>query len=315
MLNLGLAFDGAASGLSVASAQIALVSANIANASNPTATRKIANISTVNGFPTIASISRVSSDALLRSLLAANASNAQQSAISNALTQLQNTVGTSDNTNSPVALIGQLDDALQTYAASPQSTAAAQSAVVAAQNLASGLNSASATVQTVREQADAGIATSVSTINNLLSQFGQVNQAIVKGTAAGTDVTDAEDQRDSILQQLSSQIGITTTTQANNDMAIYTDSGVTLFDKTARSVTFQPTATFSASTAGNAVYADGVPITNQGSSLSIKSGALVGLVQVRDVLAPTYETQLDEIARGLITDFQETDQSGSATPA
>ena len=96
-------------------------------------------------------------------------------------------------------------------------------------------------------------------------------------------------------------------------MAIFTDSGVTLFDKTPRSVTFTPTASFSASTQGNAVYADGVPITAPGSSMSIQTGALAGLVQVRDDLAVTYQTQLDEVARGLITDFQETDQSTTPT--
>jgi flagellar hook-associated protein 1 FlgK len=36
-------------------------------------------------------------------------------------------------------------------------------------------------------------------------------------------------------------------------------------------------------------------------------------VSVRDNLAVTYQKQLDEIARGLITDFQETDQSASPT--
>ncbi|MFZ1110678.1 MAG: flagellar hook-associated protein FlgK [Rhodomicrobium sp.] len=314
-MSLSSAYDGAIAGLSSASAQIALVSRNIANQSNPSATRKIANIVTVNGLPTVASISRVSSSALLSSLLSANAANGEQSAISTALTQLQTTLGTSGNSsNAPVALLGQLNDALQTYAASPQNSAAAQSAVVAAQNLANGLNSASATVESVRNQADAGIASSVTSINNLLNQFGQVNATIVTGTVSGADVTDAMDQRDSILQQLSQQIGITTVTRANNDVAIFTDSGVTLFDKTARSVTFTPTAFLTPGTPGNAVYADGVPITDQGSSLSIHSGALVGLVNVRDNLAVTYQTQLDEMARGLITDFQETDQSGSATP-
>ncbi len=313
-MNLSSAYDGAVAGLSVSSAQIALVSRNIANQSNTSASRKIANIVTVNGLPTVASISRASSSALLSSLLSANATNSEQSAISVALTQLQTTLGTSGNTsNSPVALLGQLNDALQTYAASPQSAAAAQSAVVAAQNLASGLNSASATVENVRNQADAGIASSVNTINNLLNQFSQLNSTIVSGTVSGADVTDAMDQRDSILQQLSQQIGITTVTRANNDVAIYTDSGVTLFDKTPRSVTFTPTASLAPGTSGNAVYADGVPITNQGSSLSIHSGALVGLVQVRDSLSVTYQTQLDEIARGLITDFQETDQSATPT--
>ena len=186
---------------------------------------------------------------------------------------------------------------------------------MAASNLANGLNSASTTVQNVREQADAGIANSVNTINNILSQFtaGQSNRRC-RARQTGADITDAVDQRNSLLQQLSNQIGITTVKGANNDVKIYTDSGLTLFDQTPMQVTFQQTPAFTASTQGNAVYVDGVPITASGSPFSVQSGALAGLVSVRDNLAPTYQSQLDQIASGLITDFQETDQSGAQPP-
>src|SRR6516225_9032488 len=126
-MTLSAALDGAIAGLSVASAQISVVSRNIANQGNTSASRKVANIATVNGLPTVALISRISNDALQTSLLSANGNQAQQSAISNALTQLQNTLGTgSIDTNSPTALLGQLSDALQTYAAAPQNTSSGQ---------------------------------------------------------------------------------------------------------------------------------------------------------------------------------------------
>lgn len=312
-MTLSATLNGALAGISVATAQISTVSRNIANQSNPNASRKLTNVVTVNGLPVVASITNASNAALLTSLLSANANQGQQSAISNALSQLQSTLGTASNDRSPTALIGQLQDALQTYAAAPQSTASAQAAVAAAQNLANGLNNASAAVQNVREQADAGIANSVNTINSVLNQFTQVNQTIVTGTKAGADITDAVDQRNSLLQQLSGQIGITTVTDANNGVKIYTDSGVTLFDQTPMAVTFKQTPAFTAGAQGQAVYADGVPITVPGSSLSVRSGALVGLVSVRDNQAPAYQSQLDEIARGLITNFQETDQSATPT--
>lgn len=315
-MSLRAALVTANAGLSVASAQISLVSQNIANQGKTNVSRKIANVVTEDGRPSVVSISRASNTALLKSLLSANGNQAQQSAISNALTQLESTVGSGSNTtNSPTALIGKLNDALQTYSVAPQDNASAQAAVTAAQSLAKGLRDASATVSSVRQQADADIASSVNTINDVLNQFQKVNQTIVIGTSTGADITDALDQRDGLLQQLSSQIGITTVTRTNNDMAILTDSGVTLFDKTPRSVTFTPSAGLAPGAAGNAVYADGVPVTVAGSSLSIHTGALVGLVQVRDNIAVTYQTQLDEVARGLIADFQETDQSGGAAPA
>jgi flagellar hook-associated protein 1 FlgK len=313
-MNLSSALNGATAGVSAVSAQISLVSRNIANQSNPNASRKIANVATTYGMPSVVSVSQASNSALLRSLLSANSSQAQQSAVSNAMSQLESTLGTSaSSTTSPVALIGQLNDALQTYAVSPQSPISAQAAVMAATNMANGLNSASTTVQNVRAQADAGIADSVAKINDLLNQFTKVNQTIVAGTVIGADITDNMDQRNSLLQQLSNEIGIATVKGPNNDLKIYTDSGLTLFDQAPMQITFQQTPAFAASTQGNAVYVDGVPVTAQGSPFTVQSGALAGLVSVRDSLAVTYQSQLDQIASGLITAFQETDQSGTPT--
>jgi flagellar hook-associated protein 1 FlgK len=48
--------------------------------------------------------------------------------------------------------------------------------------------------------------------------------------------------------------------------------------------------------------------------MAASSGKLVALASVRDDTAVTYQSQLDEIARGLIDAFKETDQSGSALP-
>jgi flagellar hook-associated protein 1 FlgK len=48
--------------------------------------------------------------------------------------------------------------------------------------------------------------------------------------------------------------------------------------------------------------------------MAIRSGRLYGLVQLRDVSAPQYQNQLDEIARGLVTAFAESDQNSSGAP-
>jgi flagellar hook-associated protein 1 len=95
-------------------------------------------------------------------------------------------------------------------------------------------------------------------------------------------------------------------------MSIYTDGGVTLFQGgVARTVTFSPTTSYSAGTAGNAVYVDGVPITGNSSAMPSASGNLAGLATVRDDIAVTYQAQLDNIANGLISSFAESDQVGT----
>jgi flagellar hook-associated protein 1 FlgK len=157
------------------------------------------------------------------------------------------------------------------------------------------------------------MASSVATINSLLSQFTAANNAVVTGLQAGTGVASLEDQRDSIVTQLSQQIGVSTITAGNGSMSIYTDSGVTLFQDTRRTVSFTPTPTLVDGQSGSSVTVDGVPITGPNSPMPIQSGALAGYAALRDTLAPQYQAQLDQIAGGLINAFAESDQSTPPT--
>jgi flagellar hook-associated protein 1 FlgK len=121
------------------------------------------------------------------------------------------------------------------------------------------------------------------------------------------------DQRDKILKQISEIVGISTVTRGSGDTVIYTSDGTVLFENKARQVTFTPTSGFDASTSGNGVYVDGVPLAAGTGGNTSGEGKLAALLQLRDEIAPQYQTQLDEIARGLVTLFQEGDPSG--TPA
>jgi flagellar hook-associated protein 1 FlgK len=168
-------------------------------------------------------------------------------------------------------------------------------------------------VQQVRSQADADIASSVATINSLLNQFTSVNATIVNGLQTGANVSSAEDSRDSILTQLSQQIGISTTTNTNGSTSIYTDSGVTLFQDIPQTLSFTPTPTLTAGANGNPVMVNGVPITGSSAPMAVQSGAIAGYAELRDSIAPEYQSQLDQVAGGLIDAFAETDQSATPT--
>jgi flagellar hook-associated protein 1 FlgK len=268
-------------------------------------------------------VTREANAALAEQVSTSTAQAAAQQAIADGLATLAQTVsdsssasttsGADQNGASPSAMIANLQSALTTYETSPSSSSAADAAVTAAQNLASSLNTGSAAVANVREQADQDMASSVATINSLLSQFTAANNAVVTGLQAGTGVASLEDQRDSIVTQLSQQIGVSTITAGNGSMSIYTDSGVTLFQDTPRTVSFTPTPTLVDGQSGSSVTVDGVPITGPNSPMPIQSGALAGYAALRDTLAPQYQAQLDQIAGGLINGFAESDQSTPPT--
>ncbi len=324
-MSLSSTVNIAQASLATNAALTTIVSRNIAGVNDPNYSRKTGNITTSpGGAGVLTSVSRATNDALFANLLSANADAASSQALSDGLNTLEQTVNltnaassTANATNagtSPATLLGAFTTALQQYAASPGYTATGQAVITAAKALTGSLNSASATVQSVRAQADQNIASSVADVNSLLAQFKTVNDTIVKGTVSGTDVTDALDTRDKLLSALSQDIGISTVSQPNGGTAIFTDSGATLFQGTARTVSFAPTTTYTAGTVGGSVSVDGVPVTGASAVMGLKSGKIAGLTTLRDTTAVSYQNQLDQVASGLITSFAETDQTGGTAP-
>lgn len=313
-MSLTVGLDIARKSLAASAEQTSVVSRNITRAGESLATRKTAHLVTaLGGGVQVISVTRATNTALFNNLLNSTSDSASQAAISAALDKMSGIFGDTDLEGSPAALVGKLGDALTQLAAAPNDAVRAQAVVTAAETLAKTLNDATNQISELRARADLDMSTSVDRINSELQKFDEVNRAIIIGTRTGSDVTDLQDARDRILATLSEEIGIRTIDRADGDMAVFTDSGVPLFEKSARTVTFDRTLFLSTSDTGLPVYVDGVPITGQGMGMQIASGRLTGLAQVRDDLTATFQSQLDEVARGLITLFAESDQS--AVPA
>ena len=305
-MSLSASLSTANSSLFVSSERTSLVSRNIANADRAYYSRKYVEVATLPGSGVRPSARvRAEDPVLFRKILSSSSQTAMYSAVVDSVDMLNSTINDVELDSSPAALINKLMSALQSFSAQPHSQLAAEAAVRSARSLASGLNSAAAAVQSVRNEADTGIQASIDRVNSLLTQFQSLNDEIIKGTITGRDVTDYMDQRDEVLANLSNEIGIRTISRDNNDMVIYTDSGVTLFDRSPRSIVFQRTLNATPGVAGNAIYIDGVQVTGAGASMPLQSGRIVGLVQARDDISLAYEAQLDEIARALITSFSE----------
>lgn len=315
-MSLAVALNNARTSLLTTAKQISVSGRNITGASEAGYTRKIAQSTTgFDGSSHIVSVARATDLALFYRVVSAHSSAAGQSALADGLDRLHDTIGDTADGSSPAARIGDLTNALRALADSPSDMTLAQTVVNAAQDVVSTLANASQVVTDVRNDADAAMASSVDTINDLLGQFAELNTQIVRGTTTGTDVNEALDHRDTILAALSQEIGITVVMRSDNDMAIYTDGGVTLFDKTPRTVEFDATASLPTGVAGGAIRVDGVPVTGDSATMPLRSGRLAGLASLRDEIAPAYQSQLDEMARGLVEAFAETDQSGGGGPA
>lgn len=295
--------------------QTSVLSKNLSNSENPNYVRRSAVLSTTLYGAEVVTTERAQNLALLRQTIVSSSDNSGQQKLLTGLEQIRSTLGGDDYEMSPASYIAKLRNSLQDFQATPGNATFAAATITAAQDVAKSLNQTTTQLQEIRTQADRDIATDVGKLNNLLGQFKIANDAIVQATAVGLEANDALDQRDTVLKQISEIVGISTVTRTNNDMVLYTSDGTTLFEKLPRAVTFQSTTTLTATSGGNAVYIDGVALDAGKGANTSAQGTLAASLQLRDDIAPMFQTQLDEIARGLVTVFAEVSNNPAATKA
>jgi flagellar hook-associated protein 1 len=285
--------------------QSSIVSNNISNAGNKDYVRRQAMLSNSLNGAQVVKISRAQEDALQKQYLKAASQDSSQQTLLSGLEDLKSIMGGNDNETSPEVALRAFRDKLGTFRATPGDLIAAQGAITAAQDVATSLNNASKAVQQQRSDADKAIKNQVDSLNSLLKQFETANNAVKKATAGNEDPSNALDEREKVLKQINQIVGVSTVQRPNNDMVLFTADGTTLFETIPRAVSFEPTQSYAANTAGNKVYVDGVAV-NMGSGASTNAkGSLASLLQIRDDIAPKFQSQLDEVARGLVTLYQE----------
>src|SRR3954454_5635776 len=177
-MSLSVAYNTARSSLQASQSQMAIVSRNTSGASDPSYSRKIGVLTTTGGYARV-TVLRASDQALLTKMLETTSASATQKALLDGLQKLSQTIGDTELDQSAAARVGALHSALQQYANAPDNTTLARAFVKAASDLADTLNRATAATQSVRLEADKGMAGSVDRINDLLLKFEKANQQVM----------------------------------------------------------------------------------------------------------------------------------------
>ncbi|TNM66068.1 flagellar hook-associated protein FlgK [Aliirhizobium smilacinae] len=307
-MSIASAINTTKSILSNTATQTATVSTNTSNTNTEDYNRRTA-VTTTNPYSgaTTVKLERTEDAALLKQTLSAIADDAGQQALLKGLVSLDAVMGGNESSATPSQYLAALVEALDTYATSPSDVTLAAAAVAAAGDVANSLNQQTSAVQGLRVEADSEISTTVDKLNQLLKDFEKVNDKVKEKISRGEDANDALDTRESLVKQISEIVGVSSTIRDGNDMVLYTSGGITLFETVPRAVTFDASAALDATTDGNAVYIDGVALAQGKGSSTSASGSLQSLLQLRDEVYPTYQEQLDEIARVTIGVFAETD--------
>ena len=309
-MSLSSAISTAQSIFSNTGLQSAALSKNIANASNPDYSRRVGTLTVDSTGAQKLVIERTYDNGLVKQVMYSTADAAGQEVLQQKLDGIKSLLGGNDYETAPSTYMKTLRDNLQAYATKPNESTLAATVVSSAKDAASSLNVISSEIQGMRGTIDREISDIIEKLEGLLKQFTDINGAIKAGTALGKDVNNELDMRERYLKEISEIVGVRSFMRDNNDMALYTTDGTMLFDGGARQITFTPQPAYGSLTIGNPVVIDGQKVSAGENGNTTAQGKLQALLQIRDDIIPTYQSQLDETARGLIEMFQQTDKTG-----
>ncbi|MEL6062894.1 MULTISPECIES: flagellar hook-associated protein FlgK [unclassified Methylobacterium] len=309
------ALSTATAGLAATQAAINVVSQNVANAGTAGYVKR--TLSTVSTGPNnsgvaAGQITRSFDAAALSQLRLETSGAAYTSTKAGIATQLDALYGTPGTATSLDGTLNTFTESLQELAANPTSAAARTTVLGDASALATQINSAATTVQTLRSGIETQLGTDTNAAGALLTSIASLNTKI-QNTSDDASLADLQDQRDQAITSLSSYMDIKTTAQRDGTVSILTQSGVTLVDRgSAASLSFDGRGTLNA----NATYSTdpnqrsvgtitatlpGGGVIDLGAPNVLRSGSLAAEFELRDQTLPQAQRQLDDLAAGLAT--------------
>jgi flagellar hook-associated protein 1 len=304
-MGLTQSLSNALSGLQAAQANLALISANIANVQTPGYSRQILPQTTQvllgpgGGGVTTGVAGRVTDQVLDANLRTQDSVTAAATTLDSYFQQIQNLFGSVGSANSLPDTVNTFSGALQTLATTPEDPVAQQNAVDAGQAVTQQLNGMSAGIQSLRSNADTAIGTAVTQANQEINDIANYNTEIAHARANNDSTATLEDQRDQALQQLAQQLNIQAYTNSNDSMVVLTGGGKTLVDGVAAQLTFTPSGTV---TAGSPL--SGISINGLNLNSDITSGNIGALLQMRDQQLPALTQELNQFTNQLYNSGQ-----------
>ena len=216
------------------------------------------------------------------------------------LETLTTRVGEVDNPNSLLARFSEVEASLNLAMATPESETQLGVVVENAKRLVSNINSLADEIVSSREAADAQIAESIDLLNGGLKNISSLNAQIRVVSAENGNANGLIDERQRVIDSISSLIPIVEVSQPFGEVKILTTNGTTLVGSDAAVFEFSRTATITpdmtlASGALSSVSLSGAESSVGNISSIISGGSIAAQFEVRDSLAVAWNDSLDEI--------------------
>ncbi len=247
-MSLTQALNSALSGLQVTQANIAMVAANVANADTPGYTRKVVNQIATGANTSIgvrvSDIQREIDLYVQRQLRIENAGASYADTRADYVFAVAEYLRHSRESDTALeSVYNSFTSSLQALSTSPDDPGARSAVISSAQLLTQQLNQLSDNVQSLRGNAELGIADAVNQANGAMSQIAALNQQIAASTPGDSATAALMDQRDSYIDQLSKLMDINVVQGDRSQVNIFTNSGIQLVGAQAAQLSFDAVGT------------------------------------------------------------------------
>lgn len=231
--------------------------------------------------------------------------NAQSSGLNSQYSQISNINDMlSGTTNTLSSNIQDFFTSLQTLSSNSSDSSARQAVLGKAQGLVNQFKVTDTYLGNLDTSLNTSIKSSVEQVNNYAKQIANVNQQIIKlkGAGAGSEPNDLLDQRDKLINQLNSLVGVNVTQQDGGSYNISIGNGIPLVQGDTYS---QLAAVPSSADPARTTIASVDSVTGAKTELSenlITNGSLGGLLAFRGDL-DSVRNQVGQLAMALGTSF------------
>lgn len=325
-MGLSQALSTAMSGIRANQAALALVSSNVANSETPGYVRKTANqVQTATGAAGVQTLGvNRTLDEYIQTQLRTETSGASYASVqASFLSSLQSVYGDPSSTSTLEATFNSLTTALQALSTSPDSQTARTAVLNAAQSMAQQLNATSQGIQSLRSSTETNLSNAVSTANNAMAQIAAINKQLQGSTTLDASAAALMDQRDQYITQLSGLMDIRAVTDSNNQVSIFTNSGVQLVGTDAAQLSFNAQGTVTPNTLWDSdptksnLGSITVNFQNGGSidltaSGAIRSGSIAAYLNLRDNTLVQAQAQVDQLAASMASALSDKTTAGTA---
>ncbi|MCO4055232.1 MAG: flagellar hook-associated protein FlgK [Bosea sp.] len=321
----------AVSGMRVTQAGLDVVSQNISNADSIGYVRRRLTVSEqalgdTSGFARADGVQRMLDRVVQRQLWNETSGAGYTAARSNALGALDQVYGPPTSTSTLGAVFGRFTQSLQKLQGDPSSNALRSGVITAAEEMANRLRSLSGGIQSLRREAEEGIAAGVTRVNEVIRQIQSVDSRIRESAGVNSSAP-LRDERDRLVTELSRYIDIRTSENESGSLSIFTTYGITLFaGSNATVLTFDAAASvgpdqfWSPNDAERGVGTIRAQMGFGGSTdliatNSIRSGELAAFIELRDRTLVQAQNQIDELAAAMASALSDREIAGTPVTA